>query len=400
MPERADVRSSPILFRFVPGSPLSGCGKLPRGRTRHYWWGPVTGERGQDGTTGKFRAGVRVGPVSGTATTETAESAPAGERPSRWRSVVAWTAAGCWGAWALARLAGADRLPGVEMPAAPLISFTPYAAVTALVPVVCTALLRHRRALVVSVLTAAVLAALVLPRAVGDDQPSARGPQVRVLTANLLFGQARPERIVDLVRRHDVDVLSVQELTPGAVAGFEEAGLTRLLPHAVLDPRYGAAGTGLYARHPLRALPAPSGTAMAMPQAEFTLPGGHLVEVTAVHPPPPISRLAVREWRHDLRVLPSAGDGGAGRPIRILAGDYNATLDHSHLRDVLSRGYADAADRAGQGLVPTWGQAAGARSPLTIDHVLVDRRCAVRQVKVYDLPGSDHRAVFADIRLP
>jgi endonuclease/exonuclease/phosphatase family metal-dependent hydrolase len=38
--------------------------------------------------------------------------------------------------------------------------------------------------------------------------------------------------------------------------------------------------------------------------------------------------------------------------------------------------------------------------PLTIDHVLVDRRAAVHRVTVHDLPGSDHRAVFADLRLP
>ena len=37
---------------------------------------------------------------------------------------------------------------------------------------------------------------------------------------------------------------------------------------------------------------------------------------------------------------------------------------------------------------------------LTIDHVLVDRRCAVVATSVHVLPGSDHRAVFAEVRLP
>ncbi|WP_147312220.1 endonuclease/exonuclease/phosphatase family protein [Thermomonospora umbrina] len=320
-------------------------------------------------------------------------------RPERWRSAVAWTVAGCWGVWAAARLVAVDRLPGLGMPAIPLISFTPYVAATAAVPVACAAILRHRWALLASALVAAALVAPMLPRAMAGGQPAAQGPTVRVLTANLLFGQARPERVLQLVRRHDVDVLSLQELTPQAVAGLEAAGLTRLLPYKVIDPRTGAAGTGLYARHPLRALPAPPGTVMAMPRAEFSLPGGRTVEVTAVHPPPPISRAAVRHWRHDLRALPSSSGGRDGR-VRILAGDYNATLDHAHLRRVLSRGYADAADRTGGGLIPTWGVSAGARTPLTIDHILVDRRCAVRDLKVYDIAGSDHRAVFADVRLP
>jgi endonuclease/exonuclease/phosphatase family metal-dependent hydrolase len=32
--------------------------------------------------------------------------------------------------------------------------------------------------------------------------------------------------------------------------------------------------------------------------------------------------------------------------------------------------------------------------------VLVDRRAAVRDFAALDLPGSDHKAVFAEIRLP
>jgi endonuclease/exonuclease/phosphatase (EEP) superfamily protein YafD len=84
---------------------------------------------------------------------------------------------------------------------------------------------------------------------------------------------------------------------------------------------------------------------------------------------------------------------------RVLAGDFNATLDHATLRRLIGRGYADAADRAGRGLVPTWGLGQS-RPPLTIDHVLLDRRCAVQSVQIHDLPGSDHRALFARLRLP
>jgi endonuclease/exonuclease/phosphatase family metal-dependent hydrolase len=36
---------------------------------------------------------------------------------------------------------------------------------------------------------------------------------------------------------------------------------------------------------------------------------------------------------------------------------------------------------------------------VTIDHVLVDRRCVVEQYQVLDVPGSDHHAVFAEFFL-
>ncbi|TNY36856.1 endonuclease/exonuclease/phosphatase family protein [Thermomonospora catenispora] len=317
-------------------------------------------------------------------------------RTDRWVSALAWAAVICWGLWALARLTGLDRAPGIDAAAVPLASFTPYIAASSVLPIAFAALLRRPRAVAGGAVVALTLACCVLPRALGGGQPDARGPALRVLTVNLLFGQADPRAVRDLVRRHDVDVLSLQELTPQAVARLREAGLERLLPHTVLSPRPGAGGTGLYARHPLRALPTVPDTVFAMPRAELTLPGGRTAEVTAVHPPPPVSRAAVPQWRHDIRALPSAGDDGV---VRVLAGDFNATLDHAELRGLLDRGYADAADRTGKGLIHTWRDA---RLPayLTIDHVLVDRRCAVRATAVHDVPGSDHRAVFADIRLP
>jgi len=37
---------------------------------------------------------------------------------------------------------------------------------------------------------------------------------------------------------------------------------------------------------------------------------------------------------------------------------------------------------------------------LTLDHVLVDRGCAVLACSVHAIPGSDHRAVYAAIQLP
>ncbi|WP_285495450.1 endonuclease/exonuclease/phosphatase family protein [Actinomadura sp. NBRC 104425] len=315
-------------------------------------------------------------------------------------AVAAWAGVTAWGLWAALRYAGGDRLPGLGAPSSQLLAFTPYAAAAAPLPVLVALVLRRWWAAVAATVVATALALAVLPRAVAGGDSAARGPVVRVLTANLLFGQAAPARIVDLVRRSGVDVLSLQELTPEARDRLERAGLTRLLPHSVVDARQGGTGSGIYSRHSLRALPSPAGMSTATPQAEITLPGGRRITVTAVHPLPPLTAAAFRQWRHDLAELPAAAaqSGGTGS-VRILAGDFNATLDHASLRRLIERGYADAADRAGAGLVPTWGLRSS-RPPLAIDHVLVDRRCAVRRVTVHDLPGSDHRAVYAEIRLP
>ena len=102
------------------------------------------------------------------------------------------------------------------------------------------------------------------------------------------------------------------------------------------------------------------------------------------------------EWKADLRALPPATD----ETVKILAGDFNATLDHAELRRVIGRGYEDAADTVGAGLHATWPANRRIPPPVTIDHVLVDERAGVRSLRVIPLAGSDHRAVLAEIALP
>jgi hypothetical protein len=55
----------------------------------------------------------------------------------------------------------------------------------------------------------------------------------------------------------------------------------------------------------------------------------------------------------------------------------------------------------GNGLSFTWGPRPGRRlTLLAIDHILIDRRCAVLTTSTHWLNGSDHRALYAELRLP
>jgi endonuclease/exonuclease/phosphatase family metal-dependent hydrolase len=152
----------------------------------------------------------------------------------------------------------------------------------------------------------------------------------------------------------------------------------------------------LYARYPLRARPKPNPfIGPAMPRAEMKVPGAGRVEVVSVHLARPLNPLGVAQWSRGFTTLPPAEADGV---VRILAGDFNATLDHAPLRNLLHAGYVDAANATGTGLTPTFRRRLW--PPITLDHVLVNARCAVLRVAVYDLPRSDHRAVFAELRLP
>jgi endonuclease/exonuclease/phosphatase (EEP) superfamily protein YafD len=310
---------------------------------------------------------------------------------------ISWAVAGGLAAWAAARAAAVDRVERAESKAVPLLALTPQAAAAAPWLAVGLRLARRPKAATTAAVAGAALSLMVRPRGVARPQPSASGPVVRVLSFNMYFGRGDAEIVVARVRQTDADVLFLQELTENAVTRLKQAGLDDLLPHSLTELRGGSRGSGIYSRFPLSEGPAVPPVYMAQPTALAELPGGQAVELICVHPvaPAPGSRGGAVRWREDLRALPAAGQ----RP-RVMAGDYNSTLDHTAFRDVLRRGYADAAQQAGKALNRTWGPPGRGWELLSIDHVLVDHGCAVLDFAVHFIPGSDHRAVYAEIQLP
>jgi endonuclease/exonuclease/phosphatase family metal-dependent hydrolase len=313
-----------------------------------------------------------------------------------------WAVAGGIAVWAGARLAGADRLHRAEDWAVPALSFTPQAAAVAAaaaaVPLLSGSGNARSRGAVA--LAAAALAAAVVPRAIPRPQPPATGAQLGVLTSNMLVGRADAESLVRLTVSTGADVLFLQELTDGALTGLQKAGIDSVLPYQVLEPTaHGPKGSAIFARYPLHQGLAVPPASRATPVARLEVPGGQSVQLVCVHlrpPRPARSPSGAARWRAEMAMLPGPG----AEPV-IMAGDFNATVDHAQFRALLRRGYADAAVQVGRGLVPTWGPRPGGEfAVLTIDHILVDPRCAVRDVRAYPVPGTDHRAVFAEISLP
>jgi endonuclease/exonuclease/phosphatase family metal-dependent hydrolase len=296
--------------------------------------------------------------------------------------------AGGLAVWAAARVAGADRLRRTEYPTVPLLTFTPLVASAAPWVTVGLVLAGRRRPAAAAAAAAAALELVVRPRGRPRPQPDAGGPVLRVLTLNMFVGRADAEVVVARVRELEADVLFLQELNAEAVSRLKQAGLDDLMPHSRIELR---PASGIYARFPLGGAP----VQQAQPSALLELPGGEAVELVCVHPRPPTRKHGgARWWRETLERLPPPG----ALP-RVVAGDFNATLDHAVFRDVLRLGYADAAVQTGNGLRPTWGPP-GRNALFTLDHVLVSRSCAVLRYSVHFIPGSDHRAVWAEIRLP
>ncbi|MDR7301665.1 endonuclease/exonuclease/phosphatase family protein [Haloactinomyces albus] len=298
--------------------------------------------------------------------------------------------------WASLRPAGFDS----HRLTAALVALTQYAVPTGAVIFVLALLLRRWLTTLVVGLVTAVLVVLVAPRAIPDEPTPVRGVPVTVLSVNTYFGEADPDRIVELVRRHGVDVLSMQELTPRLATALDEAGLAKVLPHRVLEVRPDTVGAGLASRYPLRELSLVRTTTMSQPSALVDLPGPRDMEIVAVHPTIPVGAGTTSTWQAEIAALPQPTDSRKN-PARVLAGDFNATLDHSPLRNLLGRGYEDAAEVTGNGLRPTWPMRGRPYVPgVTIDHVLVSGGIDIRGYRALSVRGTDHRAVLAHLIVP
>lgn len=145
------------------------------------------------------------------------------------------------------------------------------------------------------------------------------------------------------------------------------------------------------------------GTVLLRPAGEAELNGHRRPTILGVHTHAPVPG-SMEEWLASVEVVVGQcrGDGsdGAGRgpePGLVVAGDFNATLDHAPMKDL--GGCADAALETGIGGVSTWPTSSHTTllgSP--IDHVLADSATwSARSASVLALSGSDHRALVVEL---
>ena len=274
---------------------------------------------------------------------------------------------------------------------AALAGYSPYAVVA--ICLGCVALRRLRAAAVVAVV-AVVQVVVLAPAYVPDRTPP--GPRLVVMTANLYFGRADANGVVRLVREQHVDLLGLEELTPEEVDRLRAAGLEQALPYSTLHAAPTSTGAGLWSRHPLEPLePWPSSFSGAAGDVDL---GDRHVVVRVLHPPPPDGDGAT--WEHEYDGFVRAAEQEQTAVPTLLIGDFNASVHHRRLRDLMGDRWRDAAEVAGAGLVRSWGPRLDGPRVLDPDHVLVDRGVGVGDHRVVHVDGSDHSAVVVEVVLP
>jgi endonuclease/exonuclease/phosphatase (EEP) superfamily protein YafD len=237
-----------------------------------------------------------------------------------------------------------------------------------------------------------VLGVQVQPWLARRPGPSAV-PVLTVLTANLWEGRGDATCVLDLAREHHVDVLALQEVTPETIARLQAAGIDAEYPYALAAPAERWNGVALFSRHPLRDPEVSTRGDLLRAEAIVSLDPQHpdrdpsvmTVHIHAPWPPrPQMWRDQLDELRDDLR--------RRERPA-VIAGDFNATLDHKPFRDILGDGVHEAVVDARAWWVRTYRPTLPA---IWIDHVVVRGLRGVA-ASTHRVPGSDHRAVVVTL---
>lgn len=243
---------------------------------------------------------------------------------------------------------------------------------------------------------------VTLPRAFAEPLPTG-GTPLKVLSFNTYEGQADVRALAALIRTDQPDLVS-----------FPEAGnrfASRLAP--LIEPLgYRLHSTTGKGRKDVTNVTAAASdrlgaVTVSIGRETSTFPyvdvaGGSLgsLHFVAFHSVAPVPG-AVPKWVADMNLLKKWCGAGSSA---IVAGDFNATLDHSALR-AGTAGCGDAAAERGDGLIPTWGPYSagpGVRAVIgpQIDHVFATTGIAAEAFAVHDIPGSDHRAITSTLRLP
>jgi endonuclease/exonuclease/phosphatase (EEP) superfamily protein YafD len=238
----------------------------------------------------------------------------------------------------------------------------------------------------------AVSLAPVLPYVTFATPAATAAPVVKLVSANLYFGNSSAPRFLEVVRDASPDVIVLVEFT--AAWQQQLAELRTSYPHHVERADRGAYGIAIYSRYELAAVtPFPLGRSLAIetrvlhPAGAFTLIGVHLRSPTSGW------RAGSRAYQlGELAERVAATQG----PLAI-AGDFNVTPYSPLFSSWLAQtGLTDS--RRGRTLSPSWPTYLPVLG-IPIDHCLVSEEIRVIAHRRLPAFGSDHYPILAELAI-
>jgi endonuclease/exonuclease/phosphatase (EEP) superfamily protein YafD len=169
-----------------------------------------------------------------------------------------------------------------------------------------------------------------------------------VFTCNVGNDRADPDRLVSVIRKNDVDIVGLQELSDSQASRIQIA-LGADYPHRALFPG-GFAGKGILSRHPiLEATQIHLGP--ERPDLLVTLDvDGTELSVISAHPPPPrFRKTSVSFDPQTIKQIEALAALAIERKPAILLGDFNFVQKSNEYRLIKTMGLWDAFHELGRG---------------------------------------------------
>lgn len=227
-----------------------------------------------------------------------------------------------------------------------------------------------------------------------ESVADAEGPTVRVMSSNLLASNTEYHEHVRYIRDIDPDVIVFQEYT----CAWAEALSSALseYEHKVSLSLESPFGIALFSKLPIDSSNRAVSNNSHRPSIDsvVSMASGKL-RIIGAHPPPPLSQQLYEERNAQLQALANVTKS-ADLPLVVL-GDLNITPWSAHFREFVEIGRLRDG-RRGFGILPTW-PAGFMVLQIPIDHVIVNDGVDVVQMSSSDELASDHRSIWADVRL-
>ncbi|KJC63838.1 endonuclease/exonuclease/phosphatase family protein [Agreia bicolorata] len=268
-------------------------------------------------------------------------------------------------------------------------------------PLAAVAIWKRRIALSI---TAAALVACQIVLMVGaigwhGAQPLPADEQaIRLVSANVLYDNQHIRELGDDIAAEEPDVVVLQEVTPEVLTELGRSDLWTMYPYRMTAPEPLFHGAATFSKYPIDDGHSIDVGGSPMLLTDLQTPSGTL-RVINVHTVAPLTTQDARSWAGqfpDLAKMVSTSP----YPI-VLAGDFNATLDHAPLDALVDGDVRDAFQEAGSGFGNTWPEWGGPLPPLMrLDHILVNDEIQVGSVVEEVSIGSDHRRLNVELGLP
>jgi len=227
-------------------------------------------------------------------------------------------------------------------------------------------------------------------------QPTPDGAGLQLFFSNLWNQVGDISPLAKEISEAGADVVILRELTPRHLEVLERRATFEGFGWRTVQPGHGATGGGLWSRLELVSSEWWYLGGRAHVRCVVVQRCGHTAEVLGIHVPAPVGG-HVALWASTLRDLASRVSSRLtedATPL-VVAGDFNATVDHLPFRLLNRAGLVDAAAVRHRGWRMTWPNRTRWWLPrlLRLDHVLVSANVGIAGYRTGRGTPSDHAPV-------